>query len=104
MNSYNLIEEKYKANNICDFRFRNVQQISAVIGYEFCKIKGYEKLGDEEKELAEMLMCTFLNGFGLKARERQIPKSIITENSRQRFKVTFKDKTYSYFYFDGNIG
>lgn len=101
--SYKEIEERYKKYNIPgQYKFQNADQVKKVFGWDFRTIRGFKALSEEDKALAERLICNYLNGWGLGLRHEQRPTSIKKEN--QCFKVTFKDKGYSYLYFNGSIG
>lgn len=102
MNYYE-IEDKYiKAGIKGHYRFRNALEVKKVLGYDFRTMRGFKALSDEDKALAERLICGYINGHGLKAREEIRPTSIKREHGK--FKVVFKDKEYSYLYDDGSIG
>lgn len=101
--SYREIEQRYIDNNIQGhYKFQNADEVEKVFGWDFRTIRGFENLSDNDKELAEWLICNYLNGWGLASRHEQRPKSIKRESNR--FKVTFKDKEYSYLYFNESIG
>lgn len=102
--SYDEVMEIYFKNNIKDCKFRNVEEIKKILGFDFKKIKGYENLSTQEKIQSENLICNYINGWGLKARMEQIPVSIIIDNKRRCYKVVFKNKKFSYLFFDGTIG
>lgn len=100
---YNSIEDKYiKANIQGHYKFRNAAELKVVLGIDIPKIKGFEKLSDDDKILAEQLICFYVNGWGLSAREKIKPASIIRQKGK--FKLIFKDKEYSYLYDDGSVG
>lgn len=101
--SYEEIEQRYIDNNIQGhYRFRNAEEVKAVFGWDFRSIRGMKELLKQDKELVERLICNYLNGWGLGRRHKQRPTSIKKES--KCFKVTFKDKRYSYLYFNGSIG
>lgn len=102
MNYYE-IEDKYiKANIKGHYRFLNAAEVKKVLGYDFRKMRGFKALSDEDKALAERLICGYINGYGLQAREEIRPRSIKRE--RGKFTVKFADGGYSYLYDDGSIG
>lgn len=99
----NSIEDKYiKANIKGHYRFENVLEVKKVLGYDFRTIRGFKGLAESDKVLAERLICEYINGHGLKAREEIKLASIKRELGK--FILRFKDKTYSYLYNDGSIG
>lgn len=109
--SYNEIEEKYIAAGIQgNYRFRNAEEVKCVFGWDFRTIRGMKKLTREQQQLAEKLICEFLNGWGLGCRHNKRPTSIKVENNRKRFIVNFKKQPgetwsqYSYLFFNGSIG
>lgn len=100
---YRDIENKYiKAKIKGHYRFTDALEVKEVLGYDFRAIRGFNDLSDDDKTLAEKLICNFINGNGLEARERIIPTKITRE--RGKFTVTFSDKRYSYLYDSGTIG
>ncbi|MDM0455988.1 hypothetical protein QTH16_15255 [Clostridium perfringens] len=102
--TYEEIEERYIKFNIPGhYQFKNAEQVKQVFGWDFRTCRGFKNLSEEDKELAEYLICNYLNGFGLGSRHKQRPTGIKKEEDRQRFVVNFKDG-YSYLYFNGSIG
>ncbi|MBO3314521.1 hypothetical protein [Clostridium perfringens] len=102
--TYEQIEERYIKYNIPgNYKFQNAEQVKNVFGWDFRTIRGFKNLTEEDKQLAEHLICNYLNGFGLGSRHKQRPTGIKKEKERQRFVVNFKDG-YSYLYFNGSIG
>lgn len=100
---YNEIEAKYVDAKIKGhYRFSNALEVKKVLGYDFRTMRGFKELSDEHKRLAEKLICNFINGHGLEAREEIRPTSIKREPGK--FRVSFKDKDHSYLYDDGSIG
>ena len=100
---YNEIEDKYiEANIKGHYLFESASEVKKVLGYDFRTIRGFKELTEGNKQLAETLVCEFINGHGLKAREKIRPTSIIREI--RRFIVRFKDKSYSYLYDSGSVG
>jgi hypothetical protein len=103
--NYRAIEDKYiKANIKGHYRFEDALEVKAVLGYDFRTIRGFKELSTEHKELAERLICGFINGHGLEAREGIRPVNIKREIKLRGFKVTFKDKRYSYLFDSGTVG
>lgn len=101
--SYKEIEKRYIKYNIQgQYRFLNADEVSKVFGWDFRTIRGFKSLNDDEKLLAETLICNYLNGWGLAFRHEQRPKSI--KKKEKYFKVTFINNKYSYLYFNGDIG
>jgi hypothetical protein len=99
---YNDIKNKYATAGIECFNFNNIQQMQKVLGYDFRKVTGFNKLSDEDKLLSEKLFCRFINNNGIEMREKIKPVKITRGNGY--FIVTFKDEEYSYLYDDGSIG
>lgn len=102
---YSEIENKYiKANIKGHYKFQNASEIEAVLGYDIRTIRGFNDLTDEDKKLAERLICGFINGHGLEAREEIRPTGIERKLRLRAFKVTFKNKNFSYLYDCGTVG
>ena len=100
---YKKIENKYiNAEIKGHYKFANAIEVEKVLGYDFRTIRGFKELSLSDQALAERLICNFLNGHGLEAREKIRPAKIKRE--RGKFTVTFKDKRYSYLYDSGSIG
>lgn len=101
--SYQEIEQRYIDYNIQGhYRFINADEVEAVFGWDFRTIRGYKDLTPSQKEIAEILICNYLNGFGLKSRHTQRPSAIKVEG--KKFKLSIKSGGYSYLYLDGTIG
>ena len=101
--NYNEIEGKYiEANIKGHYLFESAIEVKKVLGYDLRTIRGFKELSEADKQLAETLICEFINGHGLKAREKIRSTSIIRESGR--FIVRFKDESYSYLYDNGAVG
>lgn len=100
--SYKEIEQRYIDANIQGhYQFKNAEEVEKVFGWDFRKIQGFENLSMEQQELAEKLICSYLNGWGLSTRHEQRPTSIKLEGDKFRLNTI---KGYSYLYKDGSIG
>lgn len=103
--NYNEIQNKYiKANIKGHYRFTNALEVKSVLGYDFRTMRGFKALSEDHKKLAERLICDFINGHGLEAREGIRPVNIKREIKFKGFKVTMKDKRFSYLFDNGSIG
>lgn len=102
MSEYNEIQNKYIKANIQGYHLENALDVKKVFGYDFRTMRGFKDLSDDDKKLAERLICKFITGHGLEAREKIRPVKITRE--RGQFTVTFKDKRYSYLYDNGTVG
>lgn len=101
---YREIETKYLNAGIKDhFKFSNASEVLKVLGYDIRHIGGFDKLSDENQSLAEILMCRYINGYGLEARENLAAPKLI-KRGRGNFIVTFTDKRYIYLFDDGSVG
>lgn len=100
--TYNEIQDKYNKANITNYKFKNALQVKGILGYDFRTIRGFKALCEGDKALAEFLICNYLNSWGLETREKIRLLSII--RYRNRFKVTFKDRGFSYLCDDGTVG
>lgn len=99
---YREIENKYISAEIKGhYRFENALEVKKVLGYDFREIRGFKTLSLEDKVLAERLICNFINGFGLEAREG----IKITKINRipGKFTIYYGEK-YSYLYDGGSVG
>lgn len=100
---YKEIEEKYiKANIEGHYKFENALEVKEILGYDFRTMRGFKELSLEDKILAERLICNYINGYGLQAREEIRPTSI--KRDVRKFIVKFKNKNYSYLYDNGSVG
>ena len=105
MNNYELIEKKYKDNNILDFKFKTADEVKAILGFDFRTCRGFKDLSEEHKQKAEWLICNYLNRWGLETRLEKRPSSIkyIRENEVEYFKLNIKNSGYVKLLFDGQI-
>lgn len=103
---YNKIENKYiEADIKGHYKFANALEVKKVLGYDFRTIKGFKKLSPQHKELAEMLICSFINGHGLERREELRPTSIKRELGK--FNVHYRQGNgngFSYLMDSGSVG
>lgn len=100
--NYSEIQEKYTKANIDNYKFQNADEVKAVLGFDFRTMRGFKDLTEDHQRLAEWLICKYINGWGLEAREEIRPSNI--KRASGGFKVTFKDKGYSYLFDTGSIG
>ncbi|MBU3145758.1 hypothetical protein [Clostridium sp. CF012] len=98
---YNKIANKYTNADIKDYKFANALEVKKVLGYDFRTIRGFKALSDGDKVKAERLICRFLNGHGLEAREGIRPTKIKRESGK--FTLHY-GKKYSYLYDGGSVG
>ncbi|MRY42969.1 hypothetical protein [Parabacteroides distasonis] len=101
MNEYNKIKSKYIEANIQEYRFKDALDVEKVLGYDFRTMRGFKELEEDKKQLAEKLICSFINGHGLETREGIRPTKISREPGK--FKVTFKNNGFSYLYDNGTV-
>ncbi|WP_291636479.1 hypothetical protein [Clostridium sp.] len=103
---YNKIESKYiKADIKGHYKFVNALEVKKVLKYDFRTMRGFKILSPEHKKLAEILICSFINGHGLEPRESLRPTSIKRE--RGKFTVHYKhydSQGFSYLYDSGSVG
>lgn len=99
--SYKDIENRYIELNIKKFRLRNAEDVKKVYNWDFRTCRGFSSLLDDDKILAEQLICMFLNNWGLETRHLKRPVSIKQE--RTKFKINTKNDGYHYLGFDGSI-
>lgn len=100
---YEEIENKYiEAEIKGHYSFENAVEVKKVLGYDFRTMRGFKVLTEDDKVLAEKLICNYINGWGLAARESIKPSGIIREP--KKFIVRFKDKGFSYLYDNGSVG
>ncbi|MGL4484551.1 MAG: hypothetical protein ACRCUS_06330 [Anaerovoracaceae bacterium] len=100
--NYGEIENKYIKAGLEKYKFNNALEVKKILGYDFRTMRGFKALSDSDKELAEWLICKYINGHGLTSREAIRPTGIKRESGR--FKVSFKDGEYSYLFDNGSIG
>ena len=104
--NYNEIENKYILAKIQGhYLFGNALEVKKVLKYDFRTIRGFKILSLEHKKLAEILICSFINGHGLESRESLRPTSIKRE--RGKFTVHYKhydSQGFSYLYDSGSVG
>ncbi len=100
---YSDVENKYINAGIEEhYKFKNAHEVSLVLGFNIKSIKGFNDLSEEDQDLAEILICKFINGWGLEAREKlSSPTKILRGNGN--FILTFKDDFY-YLFDDGSVG
>ncbi|MBY6838771.1 hypothetical protein [Clostridium botulinum] len=102
---YKDIEEKYiNAKIKSHYWFESALEVKSVLGYDFRTMRGFKNLSLEHQKLAEKLICSFINGHGLEAREGIRPTSIKREEILNGFRVNFKNKPFSYLYDNGSVG
>ena len=103
---YNKVENKYiEADIKGHYKFANALEVKKVLGYDFRTIKGFKTLAPEHKELAERLVCKFINGHGLESRESLRPTNIKRERGKFTVNYTHYDSQgFSYLYDSGSVG
>lgn len=72
---YKQIQNIYDANNLTDYKLRNLRDLKAIHGIDY-KIDGYDQLKNEHKDIYEKFIINFFNGWGLDARATIVPESI----------------------------
>jgi len=98
---YNKIANKYTEACIKDYQFKNVLEVKKVLGYDFRTMRGFKVLSEGYKAKAEYLICKFINGHGLEAREGIRPTKIKRELGK--FTLHYGER-YSYLYDGGSVG
>jgi len=102
--SYRDIENKYLNAGIQGhYKLANANEVLNILGYDIKNIEGFDKLSAEDQLLAEILICKYINGYGLEAREKLSPPKKIIRGSCN-FIVTFQDHNYSYLFDNGSVG
>lgn len=99
---YNKIENKYiEAEIKGHYKFENALEVKEVLGCDIFKIWGFKALSSKDKILAEKLICNFINGHGLQARE----DLKLTRIKREIGKFVLQcSDGYSYLYDSGSVG
>ena len=101
---YSDIEKKYVQANIQGhYKFANANEILLVLGYNIKNTDGFNKLSVEDQRLVELLICKYISGYGLEARENLSPPKCIERGSKC-FKITFTNGDYSFLFDDGSVG
>lgn len=95
------IYEKYEEMGLMDYRLRTVEQVKTLHGIDILAMKGLDALSEEDRTLVVILFIQYLNGCGCKNRQ-DVPVRV--EKLSNKFKISYLDGTYSYFYRDGSVG
>ena len=105
MNNYELIEKKYLENNILDFKFKTADEVKKILEFDFRTCRGFKNLSEEHKQKAEILICNYLNRWGLETRLEKRPTSIkyCVENKIEYFKLNIKNGGYVKLLFTGEV-
>lgn len=96
------IYEKYEEMGLSDYKLKTIEDVKALHGTDILKMKGLNKLSEEEKELVIKLFIGYLNGCGCGNRQ-DVPVKV-EKLSNDKYKIYFEDGMFSYFYTDGSIG
>lgn len=75
MNRYD-VEQLYQKNGLNDYRLTCLADFKNCHGIDAKKVKGYEDLTEENKEIFEKFMINYLNGQGMDRRMITFPKAI----------------------------
>ncbi|MGL5084199.1 MAG: hypothetical protein ACRC68_00485 [Clostridium sp.] len=91
--NYGEIENKYINAGLINYKFTNALEVKKILGYDFRTMRGFKGLTDSDKELAEWLICKYINGHGLTSREATRPLGIKRENAEwiEITRKTFKE-------------
>jgi len=96
------IYEKYEKMGLTDYKLRTVDDVKELHGTDILAMKGLDKLSQIDRELVIKLFIGYLNGCGCSNRQ-DVPVNVKKLNN-DKFKITFSDGAFSYFYLDGTIG
>ena len=88
------------------YKFQNALEVKEVLGFDLRTIQKFGDLSESHKQLAEKLICNFINGHGLKVRERI--KLISITRELNKFRLYYEDGSvdvgYSNLYDNGSVG
>lgn len=96
------IYEKYEEMGLSDYKLKTIEDVKVLHGTDILKMKGLNKLSEEEKKLVIKLFIVYLNGCGCGNRQ-DVPVKV-EKLSNDKYKIYFEDGMFSYFYTDGSIG
>jgi len=96
------IYEKYEKYGLTDYKLKTASDVLALHGTDVTKMKGLNKLSGEDRELVIRLFIGYLNGCGCGNRN-DVPVAV-TKINGDKFKVSFENGMFSYFYRNGTIG
>lgn len=101
MNSYQELQKKYEDKGLDDLKVRSAEDIKDIYNVDILKLKGYEKLDQEAKDLFNTMIINFYNGRGLAARDGMKPKKVAIKDGKLAF---YYNDTFNYFYSNGTWG
>lgn len=96
------IYEKYEEYGLTDYKLRTADDVKALHGIDVLAMRGLDNLSKEDQELIIDLFIEHLNGCGCSNRQ-DVPIEVKKLNN-DKFKVSFEDGMFSYFYSDGTVG
>ena len=82
----------YEANGLNEMQLRSHQDLLKCHGIIANDIKGYEQLDNEDKAIYQEFIINFFNSYGLKARNKIIPRRIyrVTDEPIQYLRFEFE--------------
>lgn len=96
------IYEKYEKMGLTNYKLRTIDDVKELHGTDILVMKGLNELSQEDRELVIRLFIGYLNGCGCGNRQ-DVPVSVEKLNV-DKFKISFSDGMFSYFYSDGTVG
>jgi hypothetical protein len=96
------IYRKYEEIGLTDYKLKTVEQVKELHGTDILKMKGLNKLSEEDRNLVIKLFINYLNGCGCGNRQ-DVPINV-EKLSNDKYKISFKDGMFSYFYSNGTVG
>lgn len=88
------------------YQFETVEEVIKVLRFDIRKTKGFDKIAENKKEVAENLIISFINRFGLEYRDAMYPMCIQDIPEKKQFRFDYKSsngKRYSYLCYDGTV-
>lgn len=107
--SYPEVKFAYQLNGMGDsLKFRTVEDVKNVLRWDVMDTPGFDAFSPETQERAERLIISFLNGWGLEARDTIYPSSIEWDEEYKAFKFYYsvygREPGYSYLFLNGTVG
>jgi hypothetical protein len=107
--SYPEVQFAYQLNGLGDsFKFRTAEDVKNVLRWDIHDIPGFDSFSPETQTRAARFIISFLNGWGLEARDTIYPASIEWDKDYKAFKFYYSvhgdNPGYSYLYLNGEVG
>ena len=101
LTSYDCLQLRFDSNNI-NYDFSCLEDLKKIFGFNIKNVKGYNKLDDYHREIFDKHFLSYINSSGLEYKIYKLPRKIILEAEKKRFKVyTLEIDKFSYLDFNG---